>query len=503
MHTLRALCIAITFCFCLFCLGCGSGMGFLPTNPQISQISPQTIPAGTQATTIKVTGTNFQNQSVILWNGGTLTTSVVDSNTLAATVGGQILSTPGVAQLKVQNGQGEESAAMPVNVTASGSTSPQLTISSSSLSSGLDGTAYTATLQATGGTPSYTWSISSGSLPSGLSLSATSGIVSGTPTTGGTFSFTVTVTDNSSPSQSQSAETSITVATAPVSTPSPLAITSSDLSSGHDGTAYAAILQASGGTPAYTWSISSGSLPSGLNLAATTGVISGTPTASGTFNFTARVIDNGSPAQSQTAETSITVAAAAQASTTPGTTWYVRPDGGTRFSANVPTGQCDGMADVSYASTGGAGVNQHCAFNDVRYLWADGSYAVDPTAGAPAWGWIGAGGDTYLIRGGPWRVGQSGPNVGDYFGLAGDPYAAGAPPPLSGTSGAHTRILGENYASCHAQSARTQLHGGYGIGAVLAMNGVSYVDVACLDLTDYSSCGRSAQVRIHATLVPP
>ena len=326
MHTLRVSCITITFYFCLFCLGCGSGMGFLPTNPQISQISPQTIQAGTQATTIKVTGTNFQNQSVILWNGGTLTTSVVDSNTLAATVGGQILSTPGVAQLKVQNGQGEESAAMPVNVTASGSTSPQLTISSSTLSSGLVGTAYTATLQATGGTPAYTWSISSGSLPSGLSLAATTGVISGTPTTGSTFSFTITVTDNSSPSQSQSAETSITVAAAPVSTPSPLAITSSDLSSGHDGTAYAAILQATGGTPAYTW-CDQFRKPGlrGLTMAATTGVISGTPTASGTFSFTARVIDNGSPAQTRTWPRLRLRWLPLRASTTAGATCCVRP----------------------------------------------------------------------------------------------------------------------------------------------------------------------------------
>ena len=110
----------------------------------------------------------------------------------------------------------------------------------------------------------------------------------------------------------------------------------------------------------------------------------------------------------------------------------------------------------------GKGLNQHCAFNDVRYLWTDGSYTTNTNVGAPAWGWIGAGGDTYLIRDGPWRVGQSGPNSGDYLGLAGNPYGAGAPPPLSGTHAAHTRILGENYASCHAQSARTQLHGGYG-----------------------------------------
>ena len=178
-----------------------------------------------------------------------------------------------------------------------------------------------------------------------------------------------------------------------------------------------------------------------------------------------------------------------------GATWYVRTDGGSRYSVNVPTGQCDGSADVAYR---GKGVNQHCAFNDVRELWTDGSYTVNGAAGAPAWGWIGKGGDTYLIRGSigtgvTYRVGQSGPNPNEGFGLRGDPYGAGAPPPPSGTPGQHTRILGENYASCHAASARTQLHGGYGVGTVLNMAGSSYVDVACLDITDFASCGRASQ----------
>ncbi len=76
------------------------------------------------------------------------------------------------------------------------------------------------------------------------------------------------------------------------------------------------------------------------------------------------------------------------------TTWYVRPDGGTRYSANVAKGQCDGKGDAAYP---GSGVNKHCAFKDVRYLWADGSYNYGKDF--PGWGWIGAGGDTYILRG--------------------------------------------------------------------------------------------------------
>ena len=143
------------------------------------------------------------------------------------------------------------------------------------------------------------------------------------------------------------------------------------------------------------------------------------------------------------------------------TTWYVNATGGTRYSVNMTSGQCNGQSPAPYP---GSGVNQNCAFADIRYLWADGSYIVSPTAGAPKWGWIGSGGDTYLIDcPTDCRVGQSGPNSGDSFGLGGDPYGAGAPPPLNGTAGAHTQIFGLNYANCTAGTAKAHINGGYGV----------------------------------------
>lgn len=177
-----------------------------------------------------------------------------------------------------------------------------------------------------------------------------------------------------------------------------------------------------------------------------------------------------------------------------GTTWYVRPDGGTRHSDRVRSGQCDGEGDAAYP---GKGTNRHCAFKDVRYLWTDGIYTDGKSA--PGWGWVIAGGDTVIIRGTlekgvSYRIGQDGPNSGDHFGgIAGDPFNSGMPPPPSGTPAQPTRILGENYASCTAQNARTQLHGGHGVFVVLNLAGASYVDVECLDITDFSSCGRANQ----------
>ena len=104
-------------------------------------------------------------------------------------------------------------------------------------------------------------------------------------------------------------------------------------------------------------------------------------------------------------------------------TWYVRVDGGTRYSSNATSGQCNGMANAAYPGTG---VNQNCAFNDVRNLWTDGSYCGDSSATSSCWKWIGISGDTYMILGSiadgvTYRIGQNGPGEYDYYGLAGNP----------------------------------------------------------------------------------
>ena len=162
------------------------------------------------------------------------------------------------------------------------------------------------------------------------------------------------------------------------------------------------------------------------------------------------------------------------------TTWYVRADGGTRFSIAQPSGLCDGKAD---AAPTGTAPNQHCAFNDYRFLYTDGTY------GNAAW--VISGGDTVIVDSAkPWRVGYNGPDPTDYFGVSpGDPYDDFNPPIPPGTAAGHTRILGRNYAACNQQNM-TQIFGGFGIFAALSLRATSFVDVQCIELTRHSQCAK-------------
>jgi hypothetical protein len=182
-----------------------------------------------------------------------------------------------------------------------------VSFTTSSLPAGTVGTAYSATLAATGGTAPYTFTIPSG-LPNGVTLTS-SGSLSGTPTAAGTYSITVTVKDSTSTPQTASKAFSISVAAAAV-TVSPLSITTASLSAATMGSAYSATLSATGGTSPYTWSLASGSLPAGLTLSSA-GTISGTPTASGSVSFTVEAKDSQSTPATATAIESIEVNASA------------------------------------------------------------------------------------------------------------------------------------------------------------------------------------------------
>lgn len=240
---------------------------------------------------------------------------------------GTITGTPttsGIASFTVQvtdSGSPAQSQRVPLTLTVD---PPPLAIESSNVPSARVGATYTATLQANGGTPGYSWTVVSGRLPAGLSLSS-AGAISGTPTAAGSSSFSAMVTDSSRPALSQVAVLSLTVA-API-----LAIPSTALTGGQCGTSYSASLTATGGTPGYTWTVASGNLPAGLSLSRT-GVISGTPTAAGTSGFAVQVTDAGSPAQIQTASLSLTVA---PPTLTIGAASFANGQSGTAYTASL------------------------------------------------------------------------------------------------------------------------------------------------------------------------
>jgi IPT/TIG domain/Putative Ig domain len=181
----------------------------------------------------------------------------------------------------------------------------KLTVVTTSLASGSDKASYAETLIATGGITPYTWNLASGALPPGVALSSSAGTLTGSPTSSGSFSFSVGVRDSSHPSGYATQALSISIG----STVSPLGIITTSLPSGTVQSTYGTALIASGGTAPYSWSLASGSLPPGLALSSSTGALSGTPTAAGTFSFTVGVADSSS--QHATRVLSVSVAATA------------------------------------------------------------------------------------------------------------------------------------------------------------------------------------------------
>ncbi|WP_157572069.1 beta strand repeat-containing protein [Hydrogenophaga taeniospiralis] len=163
-----------------------------------------------------------------------------------------------------------------------------VSVSPSTLPNGAVTVAYSQTLTASGGVSPYSFGVTAGALPAGLSLSS-GGVLSGTPTAGGTFNFTATATDSSPFPGPFAGSRAYTL----VVTPPTIVLPATSLAGGTVGTAYAdSITAASGGTAPYSYAVTAGALPGGLTLNAASGAITGTPSAPGTFNFSITATDS-------------------------------------------------------------------------------------------------------------------------------------------------------------------------------------------------------------------
>lgn len=180
-------------------------------------------------------------------------------------------------------------ASIPLALTINSST--LLSITTSTLAEGNLGHSYSTSLGATGGTSPYKWTLVSGSLPPGIAFS-NAGVISGTPTAAGNFTFGVQAQDSAA--TPEAATTSLTLA---VSSPA-LQVATTSLPAATMNAAYSTVLSATGGSQPYTWSVSGGQFPNGIGMSPS-GVLSGTATVSGTFQFTAEVHDDSGSSATQ------------------------------------------------------------------------------------------------------------------------------------------------------------------------------------------------------------
>ena len=184
-----------------------------------------------------------------------------------------------------------------------------LNIAQFTVNNAVIGLSYKFLLVASGGVKPYTWTISDGALPPGLSLT-TDGIISGTPTQLGIFNFTAKVTDSQTPTHAYN------TVTASITVNSALSLTATPLPAGLVGANYSATIQAANGLPPYEYTLADPTnepLPPNLTLATTlnpnggndVGSITGIPTTAGVYTFPVQVTD--SDFETATATFSITI----------------------------------------------------------------------------------------------------------------------------------------------------------------------------------------------------
>jgi hypothetical protein len=140
---------------------------------------------------------------------------------------------------------------------------------------------FESTLQSSGGSGTYTWALTAGSLPPGVTF--VNGMLSGTPRAAGTYPFAVTLTDTEGRTASIAARISVA---------SRVTVTTAVLRPGRVGKLYGAKLRTSGGVKPIAWKISAGKLPRGVHLRRLLGSLTGVPKNAGRYRVSFEALDS-------------------------------------------------------------------------------------------------------------------------------------------------------------------------------------------------------------------
>jgi large repetitive protein len=270
---------------------CLSGCGGSSKSPSVTVTASAATVDGTDTVTLTATVANDKNSGGVTWAASAGT---VSGTTATATYTAPAASSS--AQTVTVTATSVADTSKTGTVTLTVPAAPAVTTTSTGLASSV-GSAYSVTLAASGGITPYTWALTSGTLPSCLSVTS-AGVISGTITAScaGTYSDLVfTVTDSGTPTALTATQTlSMTLAAA-------TAITFSGAvpATATYGAAYTGSAAATGGAGALAYKLSSGSLPAGLSLNASTGAVTGTPAAVGSSTFAIEAYDGYGDAATQ------------------------------------------------------------------------------------------------------------------------------------------------------------------------------------------------------------
>lgn len=311
-------------------------------------ISTSSLPNGSPG--VPYSATLTATGGSIPYSNWTVTAGSLPPGLILNSASGLINGTPttqGTFQFTVQVTDSVPGTAAKVLSITIGATQP-LTITTTSLPDGVLNQTYSQNLGATGGVSPYTWSVGSGNLPAGLLLNGATGAISGTPTSVGNSAFVILVTDAQQNVARQ--KLSINIANAA----NAVVITTVSLADGTLNQTYSQTLNATGGTPPYTWS--SGTLPAGLTLLTLTngnGQISGTPTGAGTSQVTFTATDIKGQAGTKTISITIVLPPAPVTIVVPaGTGSGQQPGIGLSISAPT-TGDLNGTLSLAFVSSVG------------------------------------------------------------------------------------------------------------------------------------------------------